>query len=446
MRIKIFFIFLIFEFTYLFSEEVFFLEKKAKNSRNELLSLNLNIIAETKNGFIFLKSDNQNLDGLNFKKIGDFYGDLYFVTPRYDNINLNLCGKVLFKEENLYIIEMDENSKCLKDNNLRLHRISMERLSPLKIFEKIDIEENIFVKDMLENFDENLAISEFLELVSYSESRYSTNAGCFSSTERAYNIFESLGLEVEYQNYSYTYAPNVIGKLKGLLEPEKVVILIAHIDDMPAIPPAPGANDNGSGSAMVINFAKILSDYRFSYTIKFILVTGEEQGLVGSSYYSAKAYKNNEDIIGVLNADMIGWEGDGVPTEEDLDLSYNENSEFLANLFVDVYNLYENIVPPKIIYCPTNFYSDHYSFWKRGYPAVMGITDNEGICFQKGSYPYYHTHNDTIENCGNLDFFLKTQRAYLAVLAHIAKPLCISPKNKVLNTFDFKYICPSKIK
>lgn len=446
MKIKSFFIFLIFGLTFLFSEEIFFYEKKGKNLRNELLSLNLNLIAETKNGFLLLISDDQKIGGLNFKKIGDFHGDLYFVTLRYDNVNPNLCGKVLFKEENLYIIEMEENSKCLKDNDFRIHKISMERLSPLKIFEKISLEENIFVKDILENFDENMAIDEFFELVNYSESRYSTNSGCFSSTERAYNIFESLGLEVEYQNYSYTYAPNVIGKLKGLLEPEKVVILIAHIDDMPKIPPAPGANDNGSGSAMVINLAKILTDYRFSYTIKFILVTGEEQGLVGSRYYSTKAYNNNENIIAVLNADMIGWEGDGVPSEEDLDLSYNENSEILANLFIDVYNLYENIVNPKIIYCPTNFYSDHYSFWERGYPAVMGITDNEGICFEKGSYPYYHTHNDTIQNCGDLDFFIKTQRAYLAVLAHLAKPLCMSPKNKVLNTLDSKYICPLKIK
>lgn len=64
----------------------------------------------------------------------------------------------------------------------------------------------------------------------------------------------------------------------------------------------------------------------------------------------------------------------------------------------------------------------------------------------KGALILTTTHNDTIKNCGDLAFFLKTQKAYLAVLAHIAKPLCISPKNKVLNTFDFKYICPLKMK
>lgn len=431
---------------FLLSSELFFIEKEGKNSRNRYLSLGLNLILETEKGFLFIKEDFDKIENLNVKKIGNLNDNLYLFSKRFENLNLEPCGKILYREGNSYLIEAEENSPCLKSKNFFVHKLSFEKLSPHKSFEEISLEENPLVMDILNNFQTEGAIEGFVELVNYSDSRYSSNSGCFSSTQRAYEIFQGLGLEAEFQDYSYTFAPNVIGTLRGLLEPEKVVVLIAHLDDMPKNPPAPGANDNGSGSAMVLNLAKILSKYRFSYTIKFILVTGEEQGLVGSSYYAAKAYKRGENILAVLNADMIGWEGDGNPEEEDLDLSYDENSEGLAKLFMGVYNLYENLIPVNMIYCPTNYYSDHYSFWERGYPAIMGITDNEGICFQKGTYPYYHTHMDTVENCGDMEFFVKTQRSYLAALAHLVKPLCKLKGEEKFLVLDFQYICPAKIK
>ncbi len=438
------FIFLVLFVNFSFAKEVYFFKKNEKNQRNEILSRGLKPIAETKEGFLILKEEEVLKEGIFLGKVEK---NLYFLTPRYEDLNPMICGNTLYKEENTYLIEMDITSPCLSNPSYRIHKISFEELKPYKTFGKIKIEKDPFVEDMLQNFDENLAIGEFINLVSYAESRYSSNEGCFASVERAYNIFQELGLDTEYQYYSSKYAPNVVAKLEGLREPDKVFILIAHIDDLPKIPPAPGANDNGSGSSIVINLAKILSNYRFAYTIKFLLVTGEEQGLVGSYYYAHNSYKKGENILGVLNADMIGWEGDGIPTEEDLDLSYNDNSGDLAQIFEDVYLLYEDLILPLLIYCPTNYYSDHYSFWAKGYPAIMGITDNEGICNENGSYPYYHTHNDTVENCGNLDFFLKTQRTYMAVLAHLSKPLCKIPvvRSHNFNFFDLTNYCPIKI-
>ncbi len=439
------FIFLVLFVNFSFAKEVYFIKKTDKNQRNEILSRGLKAIAETKEGFLILKEKEE----ISKEEIylGKFEKNLYFLTPRYEDTNLKICGNILYKEENTYLIEMDTNSPCLSNPNFRIHKISFEELKPFKTFEKIKIGKDPFVEDMLQNFDENLAIEEFINLVSYAESRYSSNIGCFSSVERAYNLFQELGLDPEYQYYSSKYAPNVVAKLEGIREPDKIFILIAHIDDMPKTPPAPGANDNGSGSAMVINLAKILSNYRFAYTIKFLLVTGEEQGLIGSTYYAYNSHQNGEDILGVLNADMIGWEGDGKPTSEDLDLSYDDNSEALAQIFEEVYQLYDGLIPPLLIYCPTNYYSDHYSFWVKGYPAIMGITDNEGICNKKGSYPYYHTHRDTVENCGNLDFFIKTQRTYMAILAHLSKPLCKISKERShnFNFFDLTNFCPIKI-
>lgn len=444
---KYFLIFILFLCSEFKGEEIYYLEKIKGIKRNLLLELGLKVFAETSNGYLILRDENmEKIKEMNFKRIGEFKNELYFLTPRIEGLKPLNCGNILFEEENLYLIEMEEFSECIKSNFFKFYKVSLETLKPYRSFEEIKIEKNLFVEEMLKNFDEESAILDFIELVNYTESRYSSNSGCFASSERAFNILKELGYEVEYQAYSSKFAPNVVATLKGLLEAQKVIILIAHLDDMPRIPPAPGANDNGSGSAMVLNLAKIFSKYRFKYTIKFILVTGEEQGLVGSTYYASKAYKMGEEILAILNADMIGWQGDGKPLEEDLDLSYDENSEELANIFMEVYSIYENLAFPKLIYCPKNYYSDHYSFWKYGFPAVMGITDNEGICGQSGSYSYYHTHMDTVENCGDLEFYIKIQRAYLSVLAHLAHPLCKlkNEKNLIFNQFDFKNICPIK--
>ena len=84
---------------------------------------------------------------------------------------------------------------------------------------------------------------------------------------------------------------------------------------------------------------------------------------------------------------------------------------------------YDTGGPVNAFYCPSMVYSDHAPFWDRGWSAVCGITDNEGFCRQWGTYPYYHTHNDTVKNCGDLSFFAGASRTYLATAAELAIPL-----------------------
>jgi hypothetical protein len=72
-------------------------------------------------------------------------------------------------------------------------------------------------------------------------------------------------------------------------------------------------------------------------------------------------------------------------------------------------------------------YYDHWPFWQEGYSAVCAITDNEGFCGQSGNYPYYHTSNDTIANCGagGPAFSAASMRLFLAAAGHLADPLCV---------------------
>lgn len=250
--------------------------------------------------------------------------------------------------------------------------------------------------------------------------RYSTHTGCRDAAAYGLGVFTSLGLPAEYQDWSSNHAPNVVATIEGAFEPDAVYLVEGHLDDLPASGPAPGANDNASGSANVLASAKAMSCWAFRRSAKFLLATGEELGLLGSEFYADDAFARGEDIRGVLNMDMIGWEGNGVPAQENLDLDYNGPSQWLADRFADAAAAYGTGLAVNRIYCPSLSASDHWPFWQKGWSAVCGITDNEGYCGHGGNYPDYHTSNDTIAACGNPAFFHSVVRTSVATLAELA--------------------------
>jgi len=247
--------------------------------------------------------------------------------------------------------------------------------------------------------------------------RFSTHQGCQDAATYCYDLHAGLGLSVEYQNWSGSDAPNVIATQTGALYPDDVYIVIGHLDDLPSTPPAPGADDNASGSVTVLEAARVMSCYAFESTVKYLNVTGEESGLNGSEAYADDAFARGENILGVINMDMNGWEGNGSPDPENLDVNYNTTSEWLGLLFADCAQRYNTGLAVDAFYCPSLSASDHYPFWQKGWSAICGITDNEGYCGHSGNYPYYHTSSDTIANCGDPTFFYAAVRTSVATLA-----------------------------
>lgn len=105
---------------------------------------------------------------------------------------------------------------------------------------------------------------------------------------------------------------NVIATLKGS-DPadDRIFILSAHMDSrnknvMDAEGSAPGANDDGSGTAAVIELARVMASHKFSATILFVAFTGEEQGLKGATYLANKAKTEEWNLVAVLNNDIVG--------------------------------------------------------------------------------------------------------------------------------------------
>ncbi|MEZ5346559.1 MAG: M28 family metallopeptidase [Pyrinomonadaceae bacterium] len=134
-------------------------------------------------------------------------------------------------------------------------------------------------------------------------------------------------LEVEKQTYLQEKGrrvpeainlTNVIAKLKGTKNPDRVYVVSGHYDSMCADPSdgncdAPGANDDGSGTAAVIEMARVMSKQKFDATIIFMTVAGEEQGLLGANYFAEQAVLNKMDIEAMFTNDIIG----GVKTFKD---------------------------------------------------------------------------------------------------------------------------------
>jgi hypothetical protein len=114
------------------------------------------------------------------------------------------------------------------------------------------------------------------------------------------------GLQVLVE-YNVNYAPNVVSCKRGETTPEQIVILGAHLDNIPSTGRAPGANDDGSGSASLLAAAQAVgeSGFKFKKTLCFEHYTGEEQGLVGSRAQAKFRKERGDDVVAQIQQDMI---------------------------------------------------------------------------------------------------------------------------------------------
>jgi len=185
---------------------------------------------------------------------------------------------------------------------------------------------------------------------------------------------------------------------------------------------APGADDNASGTQTILAAASILKDYNLNNTVKFIGFSGEELGLFGSAAYAQKADDRNDTIIGVLNFDMIAWDGNKDNVME-VQCGSPAQNQALADLFIGVLSDYSiPLTPQKIISNPTGG-SDHASFWDHNFPAILGIED-----FQDFN-DYYHTTGDRV-TAFDTSYFFDFTRAAVGSISILAQPYFVGDPDK----------------
>ncbi len=242
--------------------------------------------------------------------------------------------------------------------------------------------------------------------------------GCDAAETFVLNYFLKQGLSASIQETAGASGQAVVGELRGKNSPDDVVIICAHLDSTSPEPDilAPGADDDASGTAAVMEAARILARHPTDYTVRFIAFTGEEQGLLGSRGYALEARSAEERILGVVNLDMIGYV-DRMP--EDLDVFVNPASEWMGYRISEDAGEYAGLSVRTVV-DPSMVYSDHASFWDNGYAALMAIED------EPLHNPYYHTIGDTLDTL-NLDFCTRATKAALATTAVIAQPVRPGP-------------------
>jgi Zn-dependent M28 family amino/carboxypeptidase len=259
---------------------------------------------------------------------------------------------------------------------------------------------------------------------------------------------------------------NVVATLKGT-DPndDRVLIVSGHMDSRAADVndpnvDAPGANDDGSGTAAVMEMVRVMSKKSFPHTIIFMTVTGEEQGLYGARYMAEKAKAENWNLVAMLNNDMIGNSfssgtnlndnmrvrifSEGVPAYEteqmealrkQLSLENDGIARQLARYSKEVGERYVDQLEVKLIYRNDRFLrgGDHTPFIQNGFAAIR-------FCEMNENYKYQHQNISLRlgEQYGDLpeyvdfEYIRKITGMNVAVLANLAKAPA-APKRAGIN-------------
>ena len=263
-------------------------------------------------------------------------------------------------------------------------------------------------------------------------SRHKNQPGNDKAADYIKQKLNNYGLATHDQWWSTT-CRNVIGVQLGNVYPNKKFIICAHYDDMPSGTMAPGADDNASGVAAVLEAARIFTQYFPKYTIIYALWDEEEQGMVGSEYYAQQAAFAGDSIMGVLNMDMIAWDSDNDNVGE-IHIRPIANTFNLKDIMVEVNLNYSIGIDVRAI-IPGTSSSDQSSFWYYGYGAILIIEELNGGDFNA----YYHTTSDLLTHY-NLPYYHKMSRMVLGTVATLAELTDMVPVENELNVFNSYFL------
>lgn len=237
--------------------------------------------------------------------------------------------------------------------------------------------------------------------------------------------------QIETDPYPYTVedvtvtAENIIVTLPGTIRPDERVLLTAHLD---AVKNSPGADDNASGSAALLEALRLLRSYRFERTIQVIWFTGEEAGMRGSGAYVAD--HSLEGIHAVLNLDMIAFDGDGDNCVE-FHVGTLPESKRTGDALVTATSQHDLDVRFDYLTEEARQCSDHGPFLWMGVGAVFiveNLADHSmaGGCSGADINPNMHTPGDTLAGL-DLQMGLEVTRLALATVTGLAVPVGAKP-------------------
>jgi len=230
----------------------------------------------------------------------------------------------------------------------------------------------------------------------------------------------------EYENHEQEWY-NLIVTIPGTTKPDEEILLTAHADsatfDIEVGDSAPGADDNASGVAALMEALKVLSQHPFERTIKLIFFSGEEQGLLGSTAYVEDHDLSN--VVAVINLDVISYD----PNDDqcaDLYVGTLSESEAIGQLMMQVIKDYDLNLQMEYFTDDAINASDHAPFWESGVGAVMlsaNLEDGKDSTCEPAEFnPNMHTTQDIFENIDPTTGYELTRLAIISAIELAGMP------------------------
>jgi hypothetical protein len=288
--------------------------------------------------------------------------------------------------------------------------------------------QNTQIQQMINNVSGNF-IWNYIETLSGME-RYSP-VNNIVATDHLQDFFSQLGFDTVYiHSYNNNWIPNVIAEKRGELYPDSIYILGAHYDTYTQ--GAPGADDNASGTAGVMETGRVIAEADFSKTIRLVCFSGEELGLYGSAAYAQKCVNNGENIVAMLNMDMISHSQTGSENPE-IWVASNSISNWIFDdmkQFLLDYNINATWADGSSSWLA--YASDHASFWDENIPAIF-LND----CLDMSSpnfNNFIHSSSDILgTSSNNQELAISTTQVATALIAEYAGVIFTSSQSIVLS-------------
>ncbi len=226
---------------------------------------------------------------------------------------------------------------------------------------------------------------------------------------------------------------NIIVEHSGSSKASEIIVIGAHYD---AVQDCPGANDNGSGVAALLEIAKALAKEKFPRTVRFVAFTNEEPPFfrsddMGSYRYAKSCKERGDNIVAMLSLETMGYYSEEPDSQRfpvaALAMLYPKTGNFLTfvgkldsrNLLTKCAKSFIDAVkfPTQTLAAPADLsgvdFSDQLSFWRVGYPGIM-VTDTAPY-----RYPHYHTKDDTADKI-NYDCLARVTDGLTKVVSQLA--------------------------
>lgn len=240
--------------------------------------------------------------------------------------------------------------------------------------------------------------------------------GLYAAEKWITNMFWAMGYEPQFQRFEVAGVSqnNVIVEIRGASKPDEIVVIGAHYD---TVSTTPGADDNASGVAVLLELARLFRNKRPARTLRLVAFANEENPgtgaeTMGSYHYARLCKERRENVVGMLSLEMLGVYSDAPNSQRypyPFSLFYptvgnflgfvgNTTSRELVHKCIGSFRRHTSF-PSEGCAAPQKYAdinrSDHWCFWEFGYQALM-VTDTSNF-----RYPLYHTGDDTPDK---LDF------------------------------------------